>query len=118
MISDLTVARTALSAAGTLLSNSWKGAKPVPLFFRRPMELPVGNVPPADVVAYWVTESVRFLVTLDKKYLQYWEALVQPSVSTHMTLTLPPAAWAAAPEPRPVPPATGKMMSAPCWTKA
>ena len=44
-------------------------------------------------VAYWVTESVRFLVTLDRKNLQYCAALAQPSVSTHRTLTLPPEAW-------------------------
>ena len=46
---------------------------------------------------------------------QYCAAETQPSVSTQMTLALPPDACAAAPAPRPVPPATGKTMSAPCW---
>ena len=45
--------------------------------------------------------------------MQYCAALMQPSWSTQMTLNLPPDACAAAAVPRPVPPATGMMMSAP-----
>ena len=62
--------------------------------------------------------------TLVMKYLQYCDALMQPSVSTHIMFTfwLPAelsASSTALAAPRPTPPATGKMMSAPsvmnCW---
>ena len=44
--------------------------------------------------------------------------LSQPSTSTQMTEYLPPEALAAAVVPRPAPPATGMMMSAPWATSA
>ena len=54
--------------------------------------------------------------TLVMKYLQYCAALTQPSVSTHIMFTFWPC-WSAFCTafiaPRPTPPATGKMMSAP-----
>jgi hypothetical protein len=58
------------------------------------------------------------LVTLDRKYLQYWAALTQPSVSTQSILTLVEPAvvsafWTALAAPRPTLPATGKITSAP-----
>ena len=55
-------------------------------------------------------------VTLVSMYLQYCAALMQPSVSTHSIDTLLPdasAVWTAFAVPRPTPPATGKMTSAP-----
>ena len=57
-------------------------------------------------------------ITLVMKYLQYCAALTQPSVSTHIMLTLWPcwsAVCTALAAPRPTFPATGKMMSAPSW---
>ncbi len=64
--------------------------------------------------AYCWTEPLRFLVTELKKYLQYWATLSHPSVSTQITESWPLDAAAAAAEPIPVPPATGKTTSAPC----
>src|SRR3954469_23918609 len=109
-----TAASCAFRAAGTLESKSWNGARPVPPFASVPMKfVPPSLAPPATATAYLVTEEVRPLVTLDKKTEQNCGALRQPSVSTQSTDSLPLDDFAAAAEPRPVPPATGKTTSAP-----
>src|SRR3954453_5969586 len=117
-MSVLILSRSDLWSAGTLAPMLLPRTSPVLLLVRSPTYEPVGNVPPATAVTYFCTESVRPLVTLARNTSQYCAALTQPSVSTHMTETLPPEALAAAAEPMPVPPATGKITSAPCEMKA
>ncbi len=62
-----------------------------------------------------MTALARSFTTLLRNTQYCAGTLTQPSVSTHMTLTLPLVAMAACPAPSPAPPATGKIMSAPCW---
>src|SRR6266498_3732923 len=62
------------------------------------------------------TASGMFLTTVVRKTGHLSAADEQPSTSTQMTLILPAEPCAVIAEPRPVPPATGKTMSAPCAT--
>src|SRR6202012_3161108 len=97
---------------GTLLAKSWYGASATPPLASVPMELPPLKLPLAAVVTAFFTAVWMPLVTEVMKYLQYWAALMQPSVSTHSMLTfwLPACASAfctALAAPRPTLPATG-----------
>src|SRR5215831_61523 len=99
--------------AGTLVFHGdMNGASTAPPL----ASVPTLNLPLAALMTATFTAEARPFSTLVMKYLQYWAALTQPFVSTQYMYTCLPLASAvltAAAVPRPSPPATGKMMSAP-----
>src|SRR2546421_6042971 len=117
MMSCLSWSSSLLRSAGTLLSYSWNGASCTPLLANVPIDPPpLCRLPSAVLSTVSRTASEMFLTTVDRKTGQYWLALLQPSWSTQTTLYLPPDCCAPAAVPRPVPPATGMITSAPWAT--
>src|SRR5215470_19243535 len=103
--------------AGTwVVHGAWNGASTAPPLAIVPTYVPPLKLPFAALSTAAFTAEARPFSTLVMKYLQYVEALTHPSVSTQYMYTFLPLASAvltAAAVPRPSPPATGKMMSAP-----
>src|SRR5665213_1892919 len=113
MMPALAVAIFAFTEAGTL-APPYSSA--VPLFANVPTYVPALKVPSAAERTAAITEGSTPLATVPTNHLQSALSETQPLLSTHMTLWPTPANFAAAMEPRPTDPATGKTMSA-FWEK-
>src|SRR5665811_1817336 len=99
------------SDAGTLMPPN---SSAVPLFFNVPTYVPALKVPFAAESTAASTEGSTPLATVPTNHEQSALSETQPLLSTHMMLLPAPANLAAATEPSPTDPATGKTMSAFC----
>src|SRR5580692_2453209 len=110
MMPAFALAISAFNVAETLMPPY---SSAVPSFFSVPMYAPALKLPFAADNTAASTEGSTPLATVPMKYLQSAWSETQPLESTHMMSWPAPASFAAATDPRPPDPATGKTMSAP-----